>query len=69
MPINPTDLIGLKCSFDHDGNRLAGIIDAAEPNGFAEPGHIPDILVTVRGTSGRTLKVSLVESYMTLSDR
>lgn len=68
MPINPTDLIGLKCSFEHNGKRVTGIITDAKP---AEPfgkGRIPDFSVTVRGASGRTLTVSMCESYMSLPD-
>lgn len=69
MPITPADLVGLKCSFDHHGKRLAGVITDAKDGGFAEPGHIPDLLVTVRGESGRTLTVSMVNTYMSLPDR
>lgn len=69
MPINPADLIGLKCSFEHTGRRLTGIITDAKDNGLTDRGKIPDILVTVRGQSGQSIKVSLVESYMTLPDR
>lgn len=69
MPLNPADLVGLKCSFDHKGKRLTGVITDAKDNGFAEPGHIRDFLITVRGQSGATVSVSLVESYMSLPDR
>jgi hypothetical protein len=71
MPgINPTDLIGLKATFDGpNGKRLTGIITAAKDNGLTKRGAIPDFLVTVRGESGATLEVSLVESHMSLPDR
>lgn len=64
--IEPAEIIGLRASFRHKGRELVGIVEAAQANGFAEPGHIPDMLVTVRGESGRTLAVSMVNSYMTL---
>jgi hypothetical protein len=69
MPVTATDLIGQRVSFDHDGKRLAGIVTAAQS---AEPwgrGKIPDFRVTVRGTSGRELTVSMVETYMSFPDR
>lgn len=65
--IEPAEIIGLRASFRHGGKNLVGIIDAAQAHGFAEPGHIPDMLVTVRGVSGKTVVVSMVESYMTLT--
>lgn len=69
MPITPVDLIGLKCSFDHRSKRLVGIVTAAKDNGLTSRGKIPDILVTVRGDSGQTLTVSMVDTYMTFPDR
>lgn len=69
MPIIATDLVGISCSFDHEGKRLTGVITEAKP---AEPwgkSRIPDFTVSVRGQSGRTLTVSMVESYMTLNER
>jgi hypothetical protein len=69
MSITPTDLIGLKCAFDHAGKRLVGVVTAAKAGGFAEPGHIPDFLVTARGESGRELTVSMVNTHMSFPDR
>jgi hypothetical protein len=69
MPVTATDLIGQRVSFDHDGKRLAGIVTKAESAPAFGPGKIPDFTVWVRGASGRELKVSLVESYMTFPDR
>jgi hypothetical protein len=69
MPLNPTDLIGSKCSFEHKGKRLTGIITDAKDNGFAEPGHLADLLITVRGSSGLSLTVSMIDSYMSFPDR
>lgn len=70
MPgINPSDLVGLKATFDHNGKRLTGIVTAAQDNGLTKRGAIPDFLVTVRGESGASLSVSMVESYMSFPDR
>lgn len=69
MPITAPDLVGLKCTFDHGGKRVTGIITAAADNGLTARGQIPDFLVTVRGQSGATVKVSLVETHMSLPDR
>lgn len=70
MPgIKPTDLIGQKASFEHDGKRLTGIVTAAENTEPFGKGEIPDFLVTVRGSTGRELKVSMVSTYMTFPDR
>lgn len=63
---DPKELIGLEASFDLDGKRPVGIITAAEKAEPYGPGKIPDFLVTVRGQSGRELKVSMVHTYMTL---
>lgn len=69
MPIAPADLVGLKCTFDHAGKRLTGVITAAKDNGLTARGAIPDFLVTVRGQSGATVEVSMVETYMSFPDR
>ncbi len=64
MPINPADLVGLQCTFDRGGKRLTGIVTDAKPAEPYGPGKIPDFLVSVRGASGQTVTVSLVETYM-----
>lgn len=61
--------VGQPVQFDHQGKRLSGIVTKAEANGYAEPGHIPDALLTVRGSSGKTLTVSLVESRASFPDQ
>ena len=63
------DLVGLKCSFDRDGKRVVGVVTAAQPADHYGPGKIPDFLVTVRGASGATVTVSMVETYMSFPDR
>lgn len=60
--------VGKRCSFDYDGKRLAGVIVAQEFAGLTARGAIPDHRLVVRGASGRTLTVSLVESYTTIHD-
>lgn len=64
MPLTAENLVGLPCSFDHEGKRLTGTITAAKANGLTQRGGIPDWLVTVRGQSGRSITVSFVETYM-----
>lgn len=68
MSITAQYLIGRKCSFDYDGKRLTGIITEAKDNGVTARGQIPDFLVTVRGQSGRTATVSLVEDHLSLTE-
>ena len=68
MP-SPSQLIGRSCSFDHQGKKLVGTVIEAKDNGLTLRGAIPDLLVTVRGQSGATLTVSLVESYMKFTDQ
>ena len=67
--MTPSQLIGRPCSFDHQGKKLVGTVIEAKDNGVTARGAIPDLLVTIRGQSGATVTVSLVESYMTLTDR
>lgn len=65
---NTKRFVGKRCSFDHQGKRLAGVITAQEYIGRTERGAIPDYRLTVRGQSGRTLTISLVESYTSISE-
>lgn len=62
------ELIGRSVSFDSPGMdvgvRLVGVVTEVKDNGFAEPGHIPDFLVTIRGGSGATKTVSFVNAYV-----
>lgn len=60
-----TDLIGKPCSFiAPDGRELVGMITEAIETVPYGKGQIPDFVCKVRGASGRTMEVSLVESYL-----
>lgn len=48
--------------------RLVGVIIEAKDNGKTVRGAIPDILIQVRGQSGKTLTVSFVDSYAKISE-
>jgi hypothetical protein len=48
--------------------KLVGQVIAAKPWADADPGAIPNALLTVRGRSGRTMDVHLVEQYAKLFD-
>lgn len=62
-------LIGRSCQFDHPGlgKRVGGVIIEAVDNGLTERGAIPDARVTIRGASGATVTVSLVEQHVQFS--
>ena len=59
----PARFVGKRVTFDHAGKRLVGLIEAQVYAGRTVRGAIPDYRLTVRGDSGRTLEISLVESY------
>lgn len=63
------DLIQHPCRFfTHDGKELHGMItEAVEAPPFGV-GQIPDFLVTVRGQSGQTKTVSLVQTHLRTTD-
>lgn len=46
--------------------RHVGAVVAVAPTGPTKRGAIPDFAVTIRGRSGRTATVSMVENYVTL---
>lgn len=48
--------------------KLVGQVTAAKPCADADPGAIPNALLTVRGRSGRTMEVYLIEQYAKLFD-
>lgn len=48
--------------------KLVGQVVSAKPWADADPGAIPNALLTVRGRSGRTMDVHLVEQYVKLFD-
>lgn len=71
MSLLPVEIIGKSVSFDHPDHgdvRLVGVVIEAKDNGKTARGAIPDLLVTVRGASGKTLTVSFVESYMRVTE-
>jgi hypothetical protein len=64
------DLLQRPCMFiTPEGQERHGmIVEAVEALPYG-PGAIPDFKVTVRGQSGRTMSVSLVESYLRTTDK
>lgn len=71
--------IGKRCSFNSEpgGNLgmaglsakvLVGIIEAARYIGKTERGQIPNYSLTVRGASGKTVEVNMVEQYAQISE-
>ena len=58
----PKRWVGKTVRFDHSGKRLVGVCLSHTYTGRTARGSIPDYLLTVRGTSGTMLDVSLVES-------
>ena len=48
--------------------KLVGQVIAAVPYGDSQPGAIPNALLTVRGRSGKTKEVVLVDQYAQLFD-
>lgn len=67
-PAGPARWIGMRASFNYGEppRRLVGIVEASRYIGRTQRGAIPDYELTVRGTSGKTVTVSLVESYASL---
>lgn len=48
--------------------RHIGAVIAVKPAPNAQPGDIPNLTLTVRGRSGRTADVNMVEQYAQLFD-
>lgn len=70
---NHSRFVGRPVSFEnpaggHSGKRLVGTVEAQRFIGFTTRGSIPDYELTVRGKSGKTVIISLVESYATFPD-
>lgn len=68
-PAGAARFVGRPVSFDdiHGGRaerRLVGMVDHARYVGRTKRGAIPDYELTVRGASGKTVTVSLVENYV-----
>lgn len=59
---HPNRWVGRVARFDYDGKRLVGTVTAQRYSGRTERGNLPDYALTIRGSSGATLVVSLVES-------
>lgn len=70
-PVGAQRFVGRAVSFDHvaepgaTASRLHGVVSAAVYIGRTVRGQLPDYSLTIRGKSGRTLTVSLVESAAT----
>lgn len=63
------DYLQKPCSFvSPEGKELVGIIVECVESVPYGPGQIPDFLVTVRGSSGLKLTVSLCETYLKTTD-
>ena len=51
----------------HGGaKKLVGVVIAIKPAPAAEPGNIPNCILTVRGRSGKTMDVYLIEQWATI---
>lgn len=61
----PKKWVGRVVRFDHAGQRLTGTVVSHTYIGRTPRGALPDYTLTIRGQSGRTLDVSLVESRAT----
>lgn len=66
--------LGKRVSFDGEhggpmaGKTLVGLIESARYLGETERGKIPNWSLTVRGASGKTCEVNLVEQYARISE-
>lgn len=69
-PSGGSRFIGRQVSFDYGTppRRLTGVVEQAVYLGTTLRGDIPDYQLTIRGQSGTTLSVSLVESYTQLTE-
>jgi hypothetical protein len=67
-PAGAARFLGLAATATHEGRRKRGIICAARYVGRTARGGLPDYEVTLRGASGATVTVSLVESQLSLID-
>lgn len=59
---------GRSLSFDFNGRRMVGVCEVSRWNGYTLRGHIPDALLIIRGKSGKTVEISLVESHATFDE-
>lgn len=63
----PKKWIGCTAQFIHNKQNLVGIVIAQRFTGRTVKGNIPDWSLTIRGKSGNTLEISLVENKATLT--
>jgi len=63
----PKKWIGCTAQFIHNKQSLVGIVIAQRFTGRTVKGNIPDYALVVRGQSGKTLEISLVENKATLT--
>jgi hypothetical protein len=63
----PNRFLGRRVSFDYEAggrvSRLIGVVEAQRYTGRTDRGQIPDYELSIRGSSGKAVTVSLVESY------
>ena len=67
-PAGAARFLGLAAIVAHEGRRKRGIICCARYVGRTARGGLPDYEVTLRGASGATVTVSLVESQLSIID-
>jgi hypothetical protein len=72
-PAGPRRFVGRSVSFDYspDGSpprRLCGMVANAVFVGRTVRGQLPDYSLTIAGKSGKSVTVSLVESYASFSE-
>jgi hypothetical protein len=67
-PQNHVDqFTGRQCSFDGpDGKRLSGTVLKQEWIGYTTRGNLPNWILMVQGSSGRTREVDLVEQHVSI---
>jgi len=62
----PNRFVARAFSFDYEvGGRIRRLVGTCEAQtfiGYAEPGHIPDYHLIIRGSSGKAVTISLVEN-------
>lgn len=58
----PKKWVGKRCHFLKDGKELIGVVTAQKWAGCTARGALPDYTLVVRGQSGRTMEISLVEN-------
>lgn len=63
------DYIGKAVTFyPASGKRTAGVVVEAKDNGRTARGDIPDLFMTIRGSTGATITVSQVEQHVQIKE-